>query len=386
MLSRFAAAWSLLTGDTDVGKFAFKHNLHPQDARFALDAFDRYRFDLETYVDMNRDLTGRCASRAALLGHWIRHGAREGRFLVFDCTVDDVLAFRRDARMIDGNLARSLERCLVASLLHRAGSVLDAGPSTISALQEVAAKCGFVPYLVIGDSHSTAFRLPYFVSRDLLPIWACCWGGSARGLSNPRSKLRYGLRVLDFLDSVGASRGNLPIILCFGQVDVEFVHYFNLVSGNSVQSYSHNDMMAFIEDTIIRYLQFLTSLQTRNHKLTVAGIFPPSLYDDTIRAGYLLDEVARESELPFELLRERMGTLNIPTFVERTAIHRLFNERLSQACAAANIPYFDLFRQLLGPDGIVEPRYMYKPPGAEHHLHYNSFNRLILEQMKKVVL
>lgn len=244
----------------------------------------------------------------------------------------------------------------------------------------------FSPFLVIGDSHSTAFRLPYLVSRDLLPIWGCCWGGSARGLSNPASKLKYGRRIYDFLDLVNGSGERLPLVLCFGQVDVEFVHYFNLINCDPVGRYTQNGMADFIEDTVTRYFQFISSLKAENPKLAVAGIFPPSLYDDAIQKGYLIDEVARESDMPFALLRERMAKLNIPSLSERTAIHRHFNQRLSDSCATAGIPFFDMTSKLLGPEGVVEERYMYKPAGAEHHLHYNSFSQLILDQIKAVVL
>jgi hypothetical protein len=79
----------------------------------------------------------------------------------------------------------------------------------------------------------------------------------------------------------------------------------------------------------------------------------------------------------------RLRQLEFPTLKQRTDIHRSFNRRLQEKCAAMNVQYLSVFDQLLNESGVVQEKYMYQPKGAEHHLHYNSFKELLLAAIKR---
>jgi hypothetical protein len=343
---------------------------------------ERFGFDVAAQCAFYPDTQALGDSIAAHVEHFVQHGAAEGRFLHVSASVDEIIEFANFPKTIDSRFAKYFLRSMVASYLHRAGSFLDASEAEIKSVLLLAHQAGLTPYLAIGDSHSTAYRLSYLVSCGYLPIWICCWGGSARGLANSESQLRYGEQIAALLAKTRA-HGDIPAILLFGQVDLEFVYYFNLVNSAAPGRFSAESMSEFIEDTVDKYMSFVGIVVAPKVSTYISAIFPPSLYDEVIRSGYILSEVTQGSSLSLDETSSRLRQLEFPTLKQRTDIHWRFNRRLKEKCAAINVRYLSVFDQLLHESGVVQEKYMYQPRGAEHHLHYNSFKELLLAAINR---
>ena len=95
-------------------------------------------------------------------------------------------------------------------------------PAQHAAFQDMGAR----PFLLIGDSHSTAYYLsPETPEGWLLPIHLDSSGGSAGGLANKKSKSGYGSSIEKWSHGLAASFPTLdmPVLFKFGGVDAEFV-------------------------------------------------------------------------------------------------------------------------------------------------------------------
>ena len=346
-------------------------------------------FNLADYRRKNPDLAPLGESLDANLDHWLTYGLEEGRILSFDIDRERAIAFARSKPALPRGLHRHVVRSVVANALEKK---YYQPPAAVEAenliqIQSVLAfsQFGFSPYLVVGDSHSFAYTLPWMATRDLLPVWFACLGASARGLVNPQSRSGYGAMVKSAIEGLDRRlAAPIPAIFCFGQVDVEFVYYYKLIQDGL--PHSAERVTQFIAETVARYVAFLVEIgRYRKLKVHAAVIFPPCLYDETIRAGYINGRIVRiNTDADLTFLTEQVKTFDFPSLRERTDIHRQFNARLREACRDSGIPVIDLFDDLLR-DGVADERYMVEPKGKDHHLHFNAFNRLIHERIRPLV-
>jgi hypothetical protein len=251
----------------------------------------------------------------------------------------------------------------------KSGAYIAERWSTVQTLREIGAR----PYFITGDSHAASFV--HTVAREdawLLPIHISCAAGSARGLANPKSVSGYGTMLRDIAATIQTLPGieQVPFLLQFGQVDLEFVYNYNRVRENRPWL-DLVDYCRFCNDTVERYAGFLTNLLGRP-PMSLLSVFPPVLSDDALRGGYVTDDIVwRESDLSSHDLSMRLRTFEMADIAERTAIHAHFNARLRNAADSLGVGFVDAMTPFLGPDGIVHPDYIIpETKGAEHHMNW----------------
>ncbi len=239
---------------------------------------------------------------------------------------------------------------------------------------------GAAPYAVIGDSHSAQLvRRSSRNGRWLLPLHWLCHAASARGLSNAEGRSGASGVVRRALDVSAAL--DIPAVLKFGQVDLEFVYAFKRIDeGRWTFDPAHYD--AFVDETVARYADALAVLapSARRRRIAVASVFPPSLSDRAWRNGYVnaaaadLHASAPGAKDEGVDLRRAVSRLSIPDLRTRTAAHARFNARLKAAADALGFSYLDQFQAFLGADGLLRPN-LRGAGGADHHLNFQAARR-----------
>ena len=216
------------------------------------------------------------------------------------------------------------------------------------------------PYLLIGDSHSLCSCIVGgSMSRPIIPIHVLCTAGSAAGLNNPASRSGYRRELSGLADALRASDGcrGLPILLQFGQVDVEFVSVFQRIA-RSEADFDRARFEAFCEKTVDAYGAFLAGPFAGLGGLHAFSIFPPALADEAWAEGYVNAHVALlEGDRHADEIAALVRSIAIPTLAERTALHRRFNEHLDAMCRTRQLSFIDLFDRFIGRDGTIAARF-----------------------------
>jgi len=249
----------------------------------------------------------------------------------------------------------------------------------VSGLQRLGAR----PYGVLGDSHGR-----HLIRRDrrngtwLVPVAHLASSASARGLGRPDGKSRAGPRVTAALRRLLAIDG-LPVLIKFGQVDIEFVQVFKRLAADE-DRFSPDAFYAFADETIALYVAFLTGSvpATQRRRVRVMSLFPPALSDAAWREGYLnAHMVAVHGPADTADLATRLGRLEIPDLAERTGLHGAFNARLRSAVEAEGFGWGDDFTPYLCPGGVLDPKWLGKAAGRDHHLDFHAARRTALDQL-----
>ncbi len=200
-----------------------------------------------------------------------------------------------------------------------------------------------------------------------------CTAGSASGLSNPRSVSGYGghlRRAVREINALPRAR-ELPFLMQFGQVDLEFVHHYQRAR-NGERVLKLDDYRAFCAATVESYMGFAAGLfrPRQRENVFVVSVFPPVLSDAALNRGYLNEDIAqREGAGPPEELRQALLDLEFADLTQRTRIHAEFNHLLHAACERHRFGFVDGFTPFLGANGLAHIRYVDPDKdGAEHHL------------------
>lgn len=358
---------------TVIDTAAFAADCAPLPAADFVRALLRTGFSPEAYRDAYGDLVALNWDATQALAHYLRHGLDERRRAPMTLDPQALLAFARLGPCDSGlkpRLLTALAEHLFDNIDHPYGAVITERWPVIGAL----ARAGARPYFVAGDSHSNQYRLGG--TRDsswLLPIHLLCTGGSARGLGNPASRSGYGAHLRQALRGIDTLPGaaDLPFLLQFGQVDIEFVHHYQRARDGK-WALSLDDYRAFCDATLERYLAFITDLfpSSDRARVFVVSVFPPALSDDAWRQGYVNDDIARREDAPPAAeLSAAIRLLRIADLRQRTEMHAHYNAGLRAACRRLGFRFVDGFTPFLGADGLVDPRYVVpEAGGAEHHL------------------
>lgn len=206
---------------------------------------------------------------------------------------------------------------------------------------------GAIPYVVFGDSHSRLYQ-HYGLNFDdawLLPIAITCSGGSARGLINPNSNLRYGDRLRRFFARIeSAIVEGVACFFKFGQVDLEYLFAYKRTLSANV-AFSEAEFIAYTNESIARYLDYLDDLVPRHmrDRTFVCSVSLPALADDAwhdVCTDGLLAFMKPTAEEAGKL-REQIGRLEVPDIRLRSRLHLDFNTRLKAAAAARDFPFVD---------------------------------------------
>jgi hypothetical protein len=278
------------------------------------------------------------------------------------------------------------ERRDAASLLEKAWAelaLMAAQSGNLERLRDLTPD-GARPYVVIGDSHS---RLLVRRSRDardrwLAPLWWLESGASARGLGQAEARSGAGGRVRAAVrQALGLS--GAPILLKFGQVDVEFVQMFKRLEVDR-PAFDPAVFRAFADETIGRYVAFLVDavVPADRARMHVCSLFPPALSDAAWRTGYVNAHlVDLHGPADREGLAGRLAKLEIPDLAARTAQHAVFNAALAAAARAEGFAVCDDFTALLGPGGVVDPRWLGPQAGADHHLDFHAVRPQVVDRL-----
>jgi hypothetical protein len=247
---------------------------------------------------------------------------------------------------------------------------------------------GAAPYAVIGDSHS---RLLTRRSRRadgtwLLPLWWLETGASARGLGRSDARSGAGDRARAAIDqALGAAA--MPILLKFGQVDLEFVQPFKRLEAED-RTFDAARFKAFTDETVERYLTFLSRAiaAADRPRVHLCSLFPPTLSDAAWRTGYVNAHIAElHGPADQESLVQRLANLTIPDLAVRTGLHAEFNATLASAAASEGFAIVDDFTPFLNDAGVVDPRYVGPAAKADHHLDFHASRAPVVDRLWRLL-
>lgn len=357
----------------DIDPHPFTEECAPVPPEVFIGTLLRAGFSPEAYRHHNGDLRRPDWGVTELLAHYLRHGVQERRAAPAILDPHALLELARlpiRDRERRAHLLTMLCRSLFGGVKQpAAAAIVERWPLIRDLASEGARR-----FFVTGDSHSEQLA-PSGARGDqwLLPILMLCTAGSARGLGNPESKSGYGQYLQQAMTAIAALPGALdvPILIQFGQVDIEFVHHFQRVRDGR-HALDLDEYRQFCATTVERYIGFLTMLfpPERRASVFVFSVFPPVLSDDAWRAGEVNGDIVwRETEIPRNLLQLGLTRLHIADLRQRTGIHTHYNDLLRNACEQHSFHFIDVFTPFLGPDGLADLRYVVpEARGREHHL------------------
>ena len=318
---------------------------------------------------------------------WALDVLRRGSRLLWSPATADAPA-RAVMRAVGSGL--DADRPAAASLLEKAwaefarAAALSGNHDCLRALMSD----GAAPYAVIGDSHS---RLLVRRSRRadgawLVPLWWLETGASARGLGRSDARSGAGDRVRAAIDQAQGAV-TMPILLKFGQVDLEFVQPFKRLEAGE-QAFDPARFKSFADETVARYLAFLSAAIAPGdrHRVHLCSLFPPALSDAAWRTGYVNAHIA-ELHGPADQagLVQRLGNLTIPDLAVRTGLHADFNAALASAATAEGFATADDFTPFLNGAGVVDPRYLNPAAEADHHLDFHASRTPVVDQLWRLL-
>jgi hypothetical protein len=300
------------------------------------------------------------------------------------------LLTRVAASLWSGRLPQSLRAALIVALMrrtpatcstsrqlgHLAQAVAAAGARALAdrsadAMRLISAlrRKGAEPFLLIGDSHSRLYvHRAQRAGRWLLPLHHVATGASARGLGNRGSRSGHGERIVRLFERAIGAGFDAPVLLVFGQVDVEFVFTFKRLERDPPSALDDAAFVAFAETTARAYGDFAARLRPAA-PVTLATIFPPALSDAAWRDGYVNAHIAQEhAATDLDTLGRRLSCVEIAGWPERTAQHRLFNDRLGSSARAHGLRILDAAGSLPSAAGVVSPDMLGRAAGRDHHL------------------
>ena len=313
---------------------------------------------------------------------------RRGNRLLWSPTTADAPA-RAVIRAVGSGL--DADRSTAASLLEKAwaefgrAAALSGNRARLHALM----RDGAAPYAVIGDSHS---RLLVRRSRRadgawLAPLWWLETGASARGLGRSDARSGAGERVRAAIDQALGADGAMPILLKFGQVDLEFVQPFKRLEAGE-QAFDPMGFKAFADETVARYLAFLSGAIAPEDRPRVhlCSLFPPALTDAAWRTGYLNAHIVEmHGPVDQDSLVLRLSNLAIPDLAARTGLHADFNAALASAAGAEGFASTDDFTPFLNGAGVVDPHYLGPVAKADHHLDFHASRAPVVDRLWRLL-
>ena len=304
-------------------------------------------------------------SREVALEHFVNHGWGEGRVPHFAL---DIAELQRRLRWLSASpeakcaLERMVALCIIKGM----------DPSFLewSAIKDLLRPAeNYMPFLIIGDSHSHFFEPLVFLKSGVFPVLLLCSGGSARGLANPNAKSANGPRILTVLNQVTQANIGAPIVFKFGQVDIEFVYNFRRVA-QQMHAFDLEDAEEYARQTIKRYARFLLQCRTVcPNPIIVSSVFAPTLSDVAIRDGYINAHIGQlHSDSEIKTLTAQLKDLDYPSLTMRTKYNRYFNDLLRRSCLDLGLEYLEEFDAMLDANGTIDATYTSAHRGTDHHI------------------
>jgi hypothetical protein len=327
----------------------------------------------DAYRDAHGDLKALNWDGTQALRHFLQYGLSEARIMPMALNAQGLVDLARlplADRAFRGNLVTALARHLFPEADHPYGPIFQARWSTVQALSDAGAR----PFFIAGDSHSGHYLLANAIGdRWPLAMHLLCGGGSATGLANPASRSGFGTSLRQAFATIDALPGSrdMPLLIQFGQVDLEFVYHFQRVRDRRLVL-SMEDYRRFTGQVAERYFDYLCQVfpPAKRRRIFVSSVFPPVLTDAAWRRGYVNDVIARlESYDTLETIQDTLRVMEIADLSQRTGIHRRYNDLPRDGCDRHGFRFVDAMTPFLGRDGVVDPYYRVpEERRIEHHL------------------
>jgi hypothetical protein len=333
------------------------------------DLLIRAGFDPEQYRNAHPDLQAAFSDSWGSTAHFMHSGFAEGRTYPAKVDLDGM------RELFSASICNQTYVGHLASGLSRLGFAIRGEPADAMSVASASwngPAIGGVPVLVIGDSHARLCTCPT-ARRDhwIIPIHAVLPAATASALRDKNARAGYGVRVATVLriaHEIGW-RPEHPILLKFGQHDVEFASTFDRLR-RGASRYGPTECEEFCATSVEQYRSFLeeTVPTLLRRSVMILSTFPPALSDDVWGRGVLdLRVIPLHSGLSSDEMAERIRQAEIPDIFERTRMHRFYNRLLSEMAEQLGIDYLDVMEDLLSPLGIVAPQYLTEIDN-DHHL------------------
>lgn len=358
----------------------------PEDAELKTEILEDFRamgFSSSKYLEHYSDLMRENFNEIDSLKHYVRHGFKEGRIFPFNVNVNDIMKIKicRSGKF-------SYDMGIIKTIVNKYFQIPENKefrdwqcplPMAVDSYQSM----GIKPYIMIGDSHSQAYRFCFEHKNQLIaPIHYICMAGSAGGLINKNSRSGYGVSISNYIEKNGEfiATNQIPVLLKFGQVDAEFVYFFRVMMSESFE-FSFSDYIDFVEGVVGKYERFIVNLMDAEGVgglLRVVSCFPPALSDVAWKTGYLNARIARfESDLEGDTLKEKIKNVKIPNIFLRTRMHKIFNAYLQIMCAKIGVEYINDFDMCVSNSNYcgervstVRDSLIKSHKGSDHHLDF----------------
>jgi hypothetical protein len=286
-----------------------------------------------------------------------------------------------------GGISRQMS--LLAAEVARAGAErFVRAPEAAARLVRWAGAKGARPVMIVGDSHGRLYvHRARRAGEWLLPLHYLATGASARGLGRATSRSGQGETILKMIANLRASGIDAPVLLVFGQVDIEFVFMFKRLASDPPASLDAEALRVFSAETAEALAAFGAQLaEYTDGPIHLATIFPPALSDDAWRQGYVNAHIANDhASLPLNVLRERLARTEIRTLAVRTQDHASFSEQVKTAAQGHGLKVLDVAGALPMQDGSMSPHLLGAAAGADHHLDFESVRPFIVPLLWSVV-
>jgi hypothetical protein len=261
---------------------------------------------------------------------------------------------------------------MLAAAIARAGAVqLSRNPGSAARIIRRAEASGARSIVIAGDSHSKLYIHRLRTEEGwLLPLHHLATAASARGLGRVDSRTGQGEAISGLMSGMRQAHLDLPVVLVFGQVDIEFVYIFKRLAEKPPAPLDEDALAAFCAETIQSYVDFGARLAAESGAgLHLATIFPPALSDAAWRQGYVNANIAgNHTDMSQATIRGQLGLAEIATLAERTRDHSRFNDSLRTAAANRGVKILDVATTLPMQAGAVSPKLLGPAAGADHHL------------------
>ena len=346
-----------------------------------IDAVRAAGFSEVDYYRSNPDLQTAFASPRRALFHFLAMVKIERRKFPIALHANGLAAIHAlptdDRTMIAGLLASLADAATFRGTAPQPEVLRDLWPEV-----QMLSRLGGHAFVIVGDSHSTFYRRSAVQGGDwLLPLHVCCSGGSAIGLGNAHSRSGYGKQVQALIESLSEAEngGNIPVLIQFGQVDLEFVHPFRRIRQGATH-FDRGEFEAFSAASVAAYSTYLESLvpPSRRANVIVLGVFPPAVKDEVLRRGHINGHIAAlEGINDPDALKAALAGLEWPDLAIRTRLHADHNARLEEAVCAAGFRFSSDFEGLLSRDDILDQRFISSGRGEDHHLDFAPTETLL---------
>lgn len=285
-----------------------------------------------------------------------------------------------------GVLSRQID-LLILKVASAAADGLRTEPAAVGRLIRATVNRGAVPLFIAGDSHSRAWvHASGRAGAWTLPILQLVTGASARGLGRSESRTAAGRTIEDLLDAAREAGVRAPLLLVFGQVDVEFIHVYKRLEADPPLPHDPEHFEAFCEATVAAYVGFAQRLHFDVQKVAIASIFPPALSDLSWRAGYVNAHIGNLHGAEPERLTDTVRRTQICDWQERTRQHARFNALLQAASRAASITFVDVANDLPYFDDKVSPALLGRAAGSDHHLDREALKPFTAQRLWSTIL